>query len=370
MTLFDRYLIRRFLGAFTVLYVSTFGLFVVIDGFTNMDEFHRDSQTAMQTMRRMAEYYVYQSSFFLELVGPILCIVTVMVVFALLQKNSEIAPILAAGIPTYRLAIPFVAATLVVSGLLAMNQEMIIPQIAEQLQAPRKVSEEHGQKVEPIYDQNRIHIDGRQLFLESNRLVDAKFVLPAPELTKELTTVRGDEAVYLPPAGDRPGGWFMSNPSPAFDRLPLTAQGQQLVLRSRKPAGIFICTSAASDQLYNRSRGFKMLSTRELLRRIRHPSTSMVSTNAQLIHLHARMTRPLLCVVAVLVVIPLIVRRDSRSLIGSMAICTGVLGTLYSLNMLSEYLGSANLMPPDLAAWGPIIFSGTVGAWLTQYAQS
>ena len=115
MTLFDRYLLRRFLSVFLILFLSTFGLFTVIDGFTNMDEFQSTGDLS-DALQRIGEYYFLQTSIFLEMVGAILSIVSAMVVFAMLQKHSEIHPILAAGIPTYRLAVPILLGTLCVSG--------------------------------------------------------------------------------------------------------------------------------------------------------------------------------------------------------------------------------------------------------------
>ena len=45
-TTFDRYLIARYLQIFVILFVSMFGLFVVIDGFSNVDEFQEHSPRA------------------------------------------------------------------------------------------------------------------------------------------------------------------------------------------------------------------------------------------------------------------------------------------------------------------------------------
>ena len=370
MTLYDRYLIRRYLMVFIIMYVSTFGLYIVIDGFSNIDEFQRESQTALHSMLRMVEYYSYQSSFFLELIGPVLSVVTIMVVFALMQKHSEIAPILAAGIPTYRLALPFMGASIVVSMMLAANQELVIPEIAEKLQAPRKSGEEHGQKVEPIYDHNRIHIDGRNVFLESNRLAEGRFVLPAPELALELTTVRSKDAFYIDKTEKNPAGWLLTEASPKFSELVLTEHGKHLIHPGRNENEVFVISQARVDQLYNRSRSFKMITTPELVRRIRNPASGMISINAQLIHFHSRLTRPVLNAVSVMLIIPLIIRKDSRSLIMNMAICTGTLGMIYTFNSTFHYLGNTNILEADLAAWAPIILSGTTGAWLSRFVQS
>ena len=70
MTTFDRYLLRRFLHTFVILFVTLFGLYVVIDGFTNVDGFQEGTDDALVVLRRMGAYYVYQSSMLFDLMGP------------------------------------------------------------------------------------------------------------------------------------------------------------------------------------------------------------------------------------------------------------------------------------------------------------
>jgi len=368
MTLFDRYLLRRFLSVFLILFLSTFGLFTVIDGFTNMDEFQSTGDLS-DALQRIGEYYFLQTSIFLEMVGAILSIVSAMVVFAMLQKHSEIHPILAAGIPTYRLAVPILLGTLCVSAILAVNQELVIPRIAHLLQAPRKATDQ-GHVVEPIYDSNRIHIDGRQLHLASRQLSQAEFVLPAPELALELTTIRSTKATYHRADGKRPAGWLLNSARPTFDQLSLTDAGRRIVCSTRKQSDMFIITNASFDQLHNRNRSFTMVSTGDLIRRIKNPSGGLISVKSQVLHLHNRLTRPLVNLIGVLLVIPMIIRRGSRGLIGNMASCALLLGTFMALSNAFYYLGSASLIDADLAAWSPIICGGSLGAWLTGTAQS
>ena len=53
MTIFDRYLLGRFTWVFVVLFVTTFGLFVVIDGFTNVDAFQEESDGTIARNQRI-----------------------------------------------------------------------------------------------------------------------------------------------------------------------------------------------------------------------------------------------------------------------------------------------------------------------------
>ncbi len=107
MTTYDRYLLRRFIHVFLVLFVTTFGLYVIIDCFTNVDGFQENRDDTWEVLSWIARYYSYQSVVFFGMVAPILSVVSVVVVLAMLVKRGELQPVLAAGVPTYRLAVPF-----------------------------------------------------------------------------------------------------------------------------------------------------------------------------------------------------------------------------------------------------------------------
>lgn len=369
-TTFDRYLLRRYLHAFAILFVSTFGLFVVIDGFTNVDAFQQGKEGTLDVLKWMGEFYVIQSVDFFDRVAPVLSVVAMMVVFALLQKNSELHPLLAAGIPVYRLVLPILAGTMVVNALAALNREVVFPQIGHRLQAHRTETQTK-RSVEPIYDyHSRVHIDGSKVSLEENRLNDAEFILPVPTLATELTALKAPYAVYMEETADRPRGWILRNVQPGYDRIPLTDAGRRLVRRTNRPGDLFIVTDVTIDQLCNRSSNYRFLSTKQLVERIRNPATGLTSIRSQTLFLHSRLVQPVLNLLAVFIVVPLVLRRESRSLVGNMALCTLVMGALYGLRFLFSYLGQVNLLPADLAAWCPAIVSGGVGAWLTGVVQS
>ena len=371
-TVFDRYLLKRYLHSFVILFVTTFGLFVVIDGFTNVDEFQRGNESAMELLGAMGSYYLYQSAVFFELVGPILSVASVIIVFAVLLKQSELFPLLAAGVPTYRLVIPFVFGSLLISASLAANQEFIIPRIADQILSPRADAGEKSQHIEPIYDyDSHLLIDGKELFRKTRKIHNAKFVLRAHEIAKRLTTLKASEAVYHSGTQSRPAGWLLRNVRPKYGEIALALEGMKTIRPVEgEPSSLYVVTDIGFDQLSNRSRGYQYISTPELIRRIKNPSTGFVSVRAQVINLHARLTRPFASLAVVLVAVPLIVRKEGSGLIANIAVCAAALGLLYGVGEAFHYLGKVNLIPPDLALWAPVIIGGTLGAWLSKSIQT
>jgi lipopolysaccharide export system permease protein len=152
--------------------------------------------------------------------------------------------------------------------------------------------------------------------------------------------------------------------------LRLTEAGRHIVYPMRDPADVFVATDISFDQLTGRGHSHHYLPTGELVRRIRNPAYGTATVRAQVIHLHHRLVAPVANVLCVFVAVPLILRRESRSLVTNMAVCSLVLGLLYGVTQTCSFLGAAGLIPPDLAAWTPAIVSGMLGAWLSGIVQT
>lgn len=370
MTIFDRHLLRRYLHVFLVLLVSTFGLFVVIDSSTNIDGFQEDKVGAADMMSRMAEYYLYRSSQFFDMVGPILSVIAVMVVFAMLHKNSELHPLMAAGVPTYRLVVPLLIGTAMVTTVLMVNRELVIPRIADHLRAPRNDEKAQTVEVQPIYDYaSKIWIGGAELIRGTNRLKQAEFVLP-PGIADDLTPVKAPLAIYQQQTANRPAGWELHDVQPPLVDLQLSEAGEKVVLAMPNKNHLFIVTDVSFHQLSNRGQSFSYASTMDLIRRVQNPSYGNSSVRSLALHVHSRLMQPLMGFILVFVAIPLIVRKESRSLVSNIALCTCVMGVMFGVTQLGMYLGKVSFISPSLAAGAPLIVSGTLAAWLSDAAQT
>lgn len=389
LTTFDRYLLGRMLHTFVVFFVATYGLYIVIDLFTNIDAFQVEAQAAadaawkesgrtwtdqqlfLDMTQRIGVYYVYRLSDFLELAGPILVTISAVAVLGLMEKHSESHPVLAAGVPAFRLLRPFLVGAALLNLLLIVNQEVVMPGIAVQLQTPRGKDHATKQQVIPVYDYSNamMHIHGESVSVEECRLDQAAFGVPL-ELSDPPCTLRAESAVFLPASPRHPAGWMLSNQTGVFDAEQLTEQGRQRILPLANGADVFVVSDVSFDQLYDLGRNPKLLSSMQLVRRIRNPSTGMVPVRRQSLALHSRVTRPLLSLITIAIALPLVLRRESLGLIVNLAVCGLVLGVTFGLTQASLALGSEGLLRADVAAWLPVVLTGTTGAWTSGYVQT
>jgi lipopolysaccharide export system permease protein len=363
-TTYDRHLFRRYLSTFLILFISTYGLYVVFDGFTNVDGFQDKASSVGAVLSRMVQYYTYRASDFFEMVGSLLSVGSAVIVLGLLYYQRELHPVLAAGIPTYRLSLPLLAGAALVNGLLIVNAEVIAPRASLELQSSRSGGTSMGKLIQPAQDYELyLNIDGEYMLAATRTLHNGRFILQAPVLVEELTTLTCDLATYYDESAKHPGGWRLQNVEPSFSALKLTEFGTRKIFRLKGSDDIFLASDVTFHQMYSQGGNYLYDSTPQLIRRINSPALSRFSIDRQILHLHTRLTRPLINLIAVMLAIPFVLRRESRSLITNMALSAGVLVLLLAGQQLCSYLAAAKMITPDFAVWIPILVGGAAAGW-------
>lgn len=372
-TLFDRYVLSKFLHTYFILFVSTYGLFVVIDGFTNLDGFQENASGPLQIILDMLTRYLYQASSFFNMIGAILGVVSTMIVFALLQKHSEIHPMLAAGVPVYRLLLPALIGMAVLNTLLIANQELIIPHIANELASPRGKAKSLVRQIDPILDTNTMVFIGQgELLINQEKLRNAVFSLPIQDVADKDLSIKVETASYIHATDEHQAGWVLQGLNHPVEEIiaHINSAGRKVVTALPDNKGLFIATSLSFLDLTHRNQSTQYFSTIDLIRRLKTPNSNTIAQRKQKMMLHGRITAPLLNLLAIMVAIPLVLRKESRGLVGNLAICGAVLTALLAVMHGSTYLGNARLIEPDIAAWVPVIATGSFASWVSGYIQT
>lgn len=379
VTTFDRYLLSQFFAVFAACIITLYGLTVTIDLLERVDEFldaARNGQstvTAVSLVTRMAsnvvQYYGIKLVFFFDRAGPALTVLAVVVTLILLQRSNELHPMLAAGVSMYRVLFPVVLGAASLNTVMMVNRELVVPRIAHHFfEGPSQFGRENGterEDVEPVYDYStRISLGGRAIRLADQVILDAEFVLPAPTVAHELTILQAAEAVHLNPTSSHPEGWLLRKVTTPLERIRLTEHGQSLVRVDVKRKQAFVATPVGVDQLFKRGSSYSLLSTLELIQRTRCPAYSALSVQRLVQQIHSRITQPLINLAAILIVIPLMVRRESTGLVLDSTWCGLALAALFGIDQACGYLGQSAFLPADLAAWLPVVCGGGMSAWL------
>src|SRR6266852_3785100 len=137
MHLLDRMLIRGYLKAYVVCLVSLLSLYVVIDLFTNVDDFADQHHGLAPILKHIGVYYGYKLAHIFDLLCEAIVLLAAMFTVAWMQRHNELLPLLSAGVSTQRTVRPVLLSALAMLGLTFANQELVLPQIGTYLLYPR-----------------------------------------------------------------------------------------------------------------------------------------------------------------------------------------------------------------------------------------
>src|SRR5260370_18736354 len=137
-------LIRRYVKAHLVLLVSLLSLYVVVDVFTNAEDFFESNHGLAAVIKHVTSYYGYKISQIFDRLCEAIVLMAGMFTVAMMQRNNELLPLLSAGVSTHRVVRPVLFTAMAMVVLTILNQELIIPQIGSELQSSR--DDPHGDR--------------------------------------------------------------------------------------------------------------------------------------------------------------------------------------------------------------------------------
>ncbi|HWL94542.1 MAG TPA: LptF/LptG family permease [Phycisphaerae bacterium] len=134
MKILDRYILRAFFINYLIGIGVLIGMYIILDLFVNLDEFtNLQSQTAVQTAARILDFYGHNLFLYFAQLAGVITLVAGCFTLGRLHRTNELTAILASGTSLYRVAAPILIAAFAMNALWFVDQEFIIPNIAEKL---------------------------------------------------------------------------------------------------------------------------------------------------------------------------------------------------------------------------------------------
>jgi len=376
MCIIDRYLLRQFVQTFVICFLSLFGLFVIIETSTNLQAFIRSGQRAGGVISFVTHYYLYKSISIFDITSGFLSLVSAMFTASWIQRHNEMTALMAAGISRIRAVLPIIVAPIVLSALSAANRELVIPVYRNELsRRPQDPLGDQPQSLSSCLDnQTDVELGGKSTYAKEKRIEEASFLIRAPELRTYGKRLVADNAYYVPPIGNCPGGWLLKGvrePRNLDSRPSLELRGQAVLITPRdapdwlKPDQCFLKSDLDFDQLTGGSAFKDLASTAQLIAALRNPSLGYGADVR--VAIHARFVRPLLDITLLFLGLPLVVTRESRNVFIAIGMCIA-LGAGFQLVVSGfQFWGASSyLIRPELAAWAPLMIFVPTAVWLAE----
>lgn len=374
MTIIDRYLVQLYIKVLIVSFVSLAGLYVVIDGFNNLDEFlSYGKRHAAGTLGVLAEYYGPRLLQFFDQIAGLLAMLSAAFVLTVLSRTNELTALLAAGISPARLLKPLVGASVLVALSGAANREFGLPRVRDSLSKnAQDWLGETGRKCTPRYDiRSDILIAGQKTYANQKRLAQPLFQLP-PELAAWGRQIAAENAFYLAASKHHPSGYLlrgMERPADLTQLHSVSLAGNRILFSPAdtpwlKPDECFVASVVTFEQLSVGGSWRQYLASYELIIGL-HGQTIEPGADVRVL-LHARFVQPFLDLSLVLIGIPLVLRRGSRNIFLAAGMGIGLVAGMLIIVLACHSLGKGYLLSATLAAWLPLLIFGPLAFTLAR----
>ena len=354
----DRYILRRFLEVGLVVLGAAVTLYIVVD-LTELARFVLENHIKAELV---IEHYQYFSLQIIYTIAPIVVLLTTLITFGLLSRTSEITAAKALGVSLYRMAVPVLAAGVLMGGLAALLDFTILPVTNARKAELRRVIKGHEEPAgvrratrQWFYSQapdgggfiyNYLHFNPQLRLLQrfQSFRFDRQHRLTGHLYASELRLIGGSWIML--------DGWARELDGPRVVDYRVLPGPATLDLRLGPE---FFSTEVKSSEEMN------YFELREYVRRIRSSGQWVPDLATQL---HNKIATPVVCVVMVLVALPFAFRFGRQgALYGvGLAILLGIV--LQVVIAFFTTLGEAAVLPPWIAAWGPNVLFALLSLYL------
>ena len=360
MTILDRMLFLSFVRAFLICITSTLSLYIIVDLFTNLDSFASRSEGLGSFMRNIAEYYGYRIIEYTDRLAEVITLLAAMFTIAWMQRSNELLPLLSAGVSTKRVIRPILLGACLLLSLATLNQEFVIPEISDVLMLDR--DDPQGERkimVQSAYDSSGSQFEGVWGH-RKDKSVEYLYVTLPETSSSRMIHLSAANARYIPTGPEKlSGGWLLTGTTPRE----LDPQNKPEMVEMLDPGRYFVRTKTVEFETLTRHPKWYMYASTSRINELLQESDGRRQNLLAVIY-HMRLTRPIVGLILVVMGISTILRDQTRNVFISAGLCLFMCASFYGVIFAGRFLGSADYLPPALAAWLPVVLFGPLAfAW-------
>lgn len=199
MSLFDRYIIKRFAGAFLFLLLAVIAIVVVVDFNEKSDNFLADDGPSMNEI--LANYGYNVIPYFLNLLTPICVFLAVIFFTSRMAQRTELIPLLSGGVSFYRILRPYVMLAIVIAIASFFLKSFVVPQsVDRQLEFDYKYKFRSDRKSQSRFIHKKVSADGTFVsfdYYQPNRAEGTGFMMEKKEGNDFTMRIKADRIQYI-----------------------------------------------------------------------------------------------------------------------------------------------------------------------------
>ena len=351
--LLDRYISRIYLKIVGLSFLALLGLFYISTFLDKSDKIFKGQATTADVLTLL----VYMTPRFVYYVIPIAALLSVLVTFGLLSRNSELTVMKACGISLYRASLAVILLSLVFSGAIFGLEQRVL---ARSNRRAEIIDAKVRGRTPRVFDAlNRQWVVGRAGAIyhysgfdpERKEIAALTIFQPRPDVWRLATSTSAEVAAYR-------GSWIgrrvrvgdFSTPTPTFKDY------------AERPLPL-----EAPDYFESEQPIAEMMTVGELRRYVNELSSSGLNVAGLAVELQRKLAFPFVTLVMTLLAIPFGVSTGRRGALYAVGLGIVLALAYWIVTSLFVALGKSGLLTPLLAAWTPnvIVLGAAAYVFLT-----
>lgn len=349
MKILDRYVVKNFLIGYVIAFCVLMGLRIIIDLFVNLDEFteHAGLSAVAVTKNILSFYFMHSTLYFRDFAGMITVVAAAFSLGKMVRSN-ELVAVMASGVSLKRAIAPIVLLALLLTGLLVIDQEFIIPPLGDKLvRGQDAIPGQESYDVWFIGDSSGSLICSQRFDVKTSTLYNPTIIRrskvpnsPTWEVTGRISAERG---VYNPEGGS----WTLIG-------------GRSIEKDSERGAqriASYDSDITPKDIPVRRKSRHKTLLSWSQLAALAAQRTKVKDLAQLYSQMHFHVTDPIINLVMLMISLPILVCRDPKSMKSAVMISFATTAACFVTTFVCKMLATEvvfDRVMPELWAWLPV----------------
>jgi LPS export ABC transporter permease LptG len=315
----------------------------------------------------VGEYLINVTPYMIYQIAPLAVLIAVLVTFGVLNRNSELIAMKATGISLYRLVVPIVTISAILSVSLFLFDEYYLPQANRRQEALRNIIK--GKPPQTVTHPEHNWIFGEPGPGEPGRIFYYQFFDPSQNQFANLAVFEFDpstfaisrrifaaRAIWDPEksAWRFLNGWQRDFEGAAVVENSYRTFQQTTFAEIHEDPGYFTKETKQAQEMSFGQLGSYIADMRQ----------SGFDTMVLRVALWHKLAYPLIAMVMAILAIPFALSMGRRGSLTGIAVAIFVALTYFVADSLFGAMGNHNYLPAALAAWSPDILFGLTGGYL------
>ena len=358
--LLDAYVVREFFGMFVLVLASFVMLMLVFTFFELVGDIVRNHIS----LATVGAYLFNLAPSMIYTITPLAVLISALVTFGVLNRNSEIVAMKATGISLYRLVVPIVSISAILAVCLFLFDDYYLPSANRRQEALRSTIKGHP-------PQTFLHPEEKWMFGQSHpgeqgRIFYYQFFDPDNDAFANLSIFEFNPATFALSRrifasraewNEQTGNWHFENGwvrnisgnNPEYTEFKDTTFAE-----IQEDPGYFKKENWQSQEM-----NFRQLDS--YIRDLRQSGFDTMRLRVALWH---KVAYPLIAIVMSVLAIPFALSMGRRGSLSGIAVAISVALAYWVVDGLFGALGNVNYLPAALAAWSPAVLFGLTGGYL------